>query len=222
MPALLFGSIGSLGDTSEMQREAFNSAFEAHDLDWHWDRDDYLQMLESSGGAQRIAEYATSVGAEVDVAAVHATKSEMFRKQLLDGGVSPRPGVLETVKAAHDRGITVGLVTTTSAENVDTMLRVLGPDLTRTDFALVVDTSTVAVSKPDPAAYLHALTELGETPEHVVAIEDNLDGVASATAAGLRVVAFPNSNTAGHDFAAATERVDHLDDGAVLADVTRV
>jgi hypothetical protein len=34
MSAILFGSISTLADTSELQRRAFNEAFSAHGLDW--------------------------------------------------------------------------------------------------------------------------------------------------------------------------------------------
>ena len=54
MPALLFGSISTIADTSELQRQAFNDAFEAHGLDWRWDRDEYRSLLEQSGGMDRV------------------------------------------------------------------------------------------------------------------------------------------------------------------------
>ncbi|MEQ3554412.1 HAD-IA family hydrolase [Pseudonocardia nematodicida] len=216
MSAILFGSISTLADTSELQRDAFNRAFEKHGLDWHWDRDTYLGMLESSGGADRIATQAERTGEDVDAAAVHATKSELFRQSLPGAGIGPRPGVLETIRAAKTDGVRLALVTTTSRDNVDALLTALAPDLDRDDFALVVDTSVVDTPKPDPAAYRYALDALGESPDACVAVEDNLGGVAAAVGAALRVVAFPNANTAGHDFAAATERVDRLDHGALL------
>jgi len=52
--AILFGSIGTLVDTSGLQRKAFNQAFESHRLGWHWNREQYINMLEESGGQQRI------------------------------------------------------------------------------------------------------------------------------------------------------------------------
>ena len=45
MPALLLGSISTVADTSELQRQAFNQAFEEHGLDWQWDQDQYRAML---------------------------------------------------------------------------------------------------------------------------------------------------------------------------------
>ncbi|MET0188210.1 MAG: HAD-IA family hydrolase [Pseudonocardia sediminis] len=211
MSAILFGSISTIADTSELQREAFNRAFSAHGLDWNWDRDTYLGMLESSGGAKRIAEYAESVGATVDAKAVHESKSEFFRESLAGSGVRPRSGVIDTMKAAKDKGSKVALVTTTSPDNVGALVAALGPDITVGDFDLIVDSSTVDQPKPDRAAYSYAIRTLDETAESCVAIEDNLNGVDAAVASGLSCVAFPNENTAGHDFAKATQRVDRLD-----------
>ncbi len=82
MSTILFGSISTLADTSELQRRAFNDAFEAYGLDWEWSRDDYASMLGSNGGADRIAQYAASRGLDVDAAAVHAKKSEIFQNLL--------------------------------------------------------------------------------------------------------------------------------------------
>ncbi len=53
MSAVLFGSIGTLAETSEIQRGAFNQAFRANGLDWHWERDEYVALLERSGGRDR-------------------------------------------------------------------------------------------------------------------------------------------------------------------------
>src|SRR5579875_2388832 len=66
MTAVLFGSIGTLADTSELQREAFNEAFREHGLDWNWSRDEYRELLRDSGGAKRIAAYAQERGDTVD------------------------------------------------------------------------------------------------------------------------------------------------------------
>ena len=45
MSAVLFGSIGSVVETSEVQRAAFNEAFQKHGLDWQWTRDEYQALL---------------------------------------------------------------------------------------------------------------------------------------------------------------------------------
>ena len=211
MPTILFGSISSVADTSELQRDAFNRAFAEHGLSWQWDRDDYRATLGSNGGEARIAAYAAERGEEVDAAAVHATKSRLFQDSLADSGVAPRPGVAETVAAAHADGARVGLVTTTSPENVSALLEALAPSLPEGSFDLVVDVTDVDEPKPDPAAYTLALDKLGVDAGDVVAVEDNPGGVSAADGAGVVVVAFPNENTEGLDFTAAVEEIDRVD-----------
>lgn len=209
--AVLLGSISTVVDTSELQRQAFNEAFSRHDLDWRWDREQYREMLASNGGSDRIAEYARSTGDSVDADAVHATKSAIFRERLASASATPRPGVVETVRAAHEAGVRVGLVTSTSKENVAALLEAVAGEVDATALDVVVDSSRVAHTKPDPEAYRVALAELGLEATQCVAVEDNVGGVRAATAAGVACVAFPNENTGSQDFGPATGRVDRLD-----------
>jgi HAD superfamily hydrolase (TIGR01509 family) len=210
MSAVLFGSISTLADTSELQRQAFNQAFAEHGLGWRWDRDDYIGMLATSGGQARIDGYARSHGQSVDATALHETKSKLFRESLATAPLAPRPGVAETIRDARGQGLKVGLVTTTSRGNITALLEALSPDVTAGEFDVIVDAASVAQPKPDQAAYVFALQSLGEQQVRCVAIEDNADGVAAATAAGLICVAFPNENTAGHDFTGAAGRIDRV------------
>jgi len=211
MPAILFGSISTVADTSEVQRQAFNEAFAVHGLDWRWEKPDYAALLVSSGGGDRIADYASSLGQTVDAAAIHRTKSELFQQRLASEGVSPRPGVVDTIEAARRDGYRVGLVTTTSPENVAALTAALVGRVDIGGFDVVVDASQVDQLKPDAAPYLFALERLGETSADCVAVEDNVGGVQSATSAGVTCVAFPNENTAGHGFEQAAGRVAELD-----------
>ena len=216
MPALLFGSISTIADTSELQRQAFNQAFAAYGLDWHWDQDQYRAMLSGSGGQARTADYAQSLGQAVDAKAVHETKSRIFQESLAKGGLAPRDGVVDAVKSARDNGWKVGLVTTTSPGNVSALLGALSPQLSARDFDLIVDASSGQRPKPDKAAYVFALEQLGEAPAACIAVEDNVGGVQAAVAAGVPCVAFPNENTADGDFTGARRRVDRLDAAELL------
>ncbi len=217
MPALLLGSISTVADTSELQRQAFNQAFAEHGLDWRWDQGQYRAMLAKSGGQARIAEYAQSLGQTVDAKAIHETKSRIFQENLGKDQVAPRAGVVDTIKTAKVNGWKVGLVTTTSPANVTALLDALSPDLGAADFDVIVDVSSVDKPKPDPAAYAYALRNLGESAADCVAVEDNVGGVEAAAAAGVPVIAFPNQNTAGDDFTAAQRQVSELNANDLLA-----
>jgi len=217
MSAVLFGSLSTLADTSELQRRAFNDAFAAHGLDWRWSRDDYVAMLVSSGGTDRVTAYAAARGVDADADGVHETKSRLFQDLLRAGPIAPRPGVVDTIAAAREHGHRLGFVTTTSRANVDAMFAALAPDVSATMFDLIVDRDSVRHPKPDPEAYELALRQLGEQASHAVAIEDNLGGVAAAGGAGVQCIAFPNSNTLGSDFSDAAHVTQVLDPALVLS-----
>jgi HAD superfamily hydrolase (TIGR01509 family) len=75
-------------------------------------------------------------------------------------------------------------------------------------FEVTVSSEEVARGKPAPDVYLEAAMCLGLAPERCAAIEDSANGIRSARAAGLRVVAIPNT------------RYPPADDALALADVT--
>ncbi|MBC7972880.1 MAG: HAD-IA family hydrolase [Verrucomicrobia bacterium] len=211
MPAIFFGSIGTIADTSERQRHAFNQAFARHHLNWNWSREEYVALLEKSGGRSRIEAYAQSIGQSVDAEAVHSSKSELFQQSLREDPLEPRAGVVEVMQKAKQNGLKLALVTTTSEQNVLSMLEALGKEINASDFDLVVSASQIENPKPANDAYAFALKELDQRPDRCVAIEDNLGGVEAAKSAALACVAFPNENTAHHTFKTADLCVSHLD-----------
>lgn len=208
--ALLFGSIGTLADTSEIQRQAFNQAFAQHHLDWHWSREEYIPLLEKGGGQQRIEDYAKEKGDSVDTEAIHRTKSEVFQQLVRSSGLQLRAGVKSTIQSAKQAGFKVALVTTTSEKNVETMLDALGSEISPNVFDLVVNKLNVAQPKPAKDAYRFAMQELDQTSDTCVAIEDNVEGVQAAKAADIACIAFPGENTAHHAFDDADARTDTL------------
>ena len=56
--SIIFGSIGTLVETSDIQRKSFNKAFKKLSLNWHWSVDEYKKLLENSGGENRLSKYA--------------------------------------------------------------------------------------------------------------------------------------------------------------------
>jgi HAD superfamily hydrolase (TIGR01509 family) len=61
-------------------------------------------------------------------------------------------------------------------------------------FAAVVSSEEVARGKPAPDVYLEAARRLNVLPDRSAAIEDSANGIRSAAAAGLRVIAIPNAH----------------------------
>ena len=62
------------------------------------------------------------------------------------------------------------------------------------DFQVTVSAEEVPRGKPAPDVYLEAAFRLGQPPRACAAVEDSANGIRSAVAAGLRVVAVPNQD----------------------------
>ena len=197
---LFFGSIGTLVETSEMQRQAFNQAFHDMGLDWAWDVATYKTMLSKSGGQARIEDYAAERGVPVDAVAVHKRKTELFNQAMVRDGLQLRPGVDRILRSARDRDIVLGFVSSTSVENIVSIFKALGDQLSPSDFDFIADGSMVGKGKPAPDIYWHALGVVDKRPQDCVAIEDTAVCLRSALNAGLHGVAFPNAFAAREDF----------------------
>jgi HAD superfamily hydrolase (TIGR01509 family) len=217
MRALLFDVDGTLADTEETHRIAFNDAFRAHALPCRWERDEYAILLGIAGGKERLAAYFARVGIALDrVAAVHRTKTERY-VELVAGGTPLRPGIARLIEEAAMKGIRLAIASTTTEANVVALLS--KPQLDRFDVLACGD--VVAAKKPAPDVYLHALSRLRLAAADAIAIEDSALGLAAAKAAGLCTVVTPSPWTRDESFAAADLVLPHLGD-VTLDDLSRL
>ena len=53
LKGIIFDVDGTIADTEEIHRQAFNQVFDEFNLDWHWTVEDYHQILSISGGIER-------------------------------------------------------------------------------------------------------------------------------------------------------------------------
>lgn len=218
LKALIFDVDGTIADTEEVHRQAFNTAFKAFGLPWVWDQAFYRQLLLVSGGKERIQFYVDQFhpadGAEglARLDALHARKSALYARMIEDRRARLRPGVERLVEEAHSRGLKLALVTTSSIANAEAVvisnLELRGLDL----FDAIVGGSAVKNKKPAPDIYRMALAALDLPPRACVAVEDSPNGLKSALAAGIRTVVTPSTFTTGADFTGAFALLSHLGD----------
>ena len=228
LQALIFDVDGTLADTEAAHRAAFNQAFDQEGLDWHWDEALYTQLLDVSGGKERLTHYWTQRHPEVrdvdgagvrdTIARLHELKTAAYEAMVNDGAVSLRPGVLHLIDAAGHAGLHLAIATTTSPVNIAALLRgAIGSDW-RQFFGIVEDASTAAIKKPHPQVYLQTLQRLQLPAAQCLAFEDSANGLRAATGAGLATVITPTQFTAGHDFSAALKVLPNLQ-GVTVADL---
>ncbi|SOB98145.1 HAD superfamily hydrolase (TIGR01509 family) [Rhodobacter sp. JA431] len=206
LKALIFDVDGTLAETEEVHRQAFNETFAAHGLDWHWSREDYRELLRTTGGKERMAKHRASVGSgpsDAEIADLHKAKTARYVEIIASGAVPLLPGVQDLIARAHAAGLRVAIATTTTRANVDALIHATFGKPTTAVFEVVAAGDEVAQKKPAPDVYLRALDLLSLPPEACIAFEDSRAGLASAKAAGLRVVLTPSAYTTGDDFTAA-------------------
>lgn len=225
LQALIFDVDGTLADTEGLHLEAFNHAFRQEGLDWHWSVDDYLRLLEISGGRERLAHHWRSVNPdhmEVDggavqdlIARLHEAKTAYYEQAVLQGAVSLRPGVLALMSEARRQGLQLAIATTTSPVNVAALMRsAIGPDW-RDHFLTIGDASNAPIKKPNPQVYMKVLADLRIRAADCMAFEDSANGLKAALAAGLPTVITPNRYTAHHNFQGALRVLPDLTQASV-------
>lgn len=213
LQALIFDVDGTLADTELAHLAAFNAAFVQENLPWRWDVPLYTQLLEVSGGKERITHYWRQVQADlkiIDNAAftdtvqrIHDQKTAIYERMVNDGAVHLRPGVLTLIENAHDADLQLAIATTTSPVNISALLRTaIGLDWSRI-FRVIEDASTAPRKKPHPQVYLQTLNRLQLPASACLALEDSANGLRAAVAAGLPTVITTNAFTAHHDFSGA-------------------
>lgn len=211
--ALIFDVDGTLAETEEAHRTAFNTVFAARGVGWHWSIETYRGLLQVTGGKERMAAHRTAVGFGPDDAAIadlHAEKTAAYAGLLAAGGLVARPGVLGLVAAARAAGLRLAVATTTSPGNVQALCRCLWQRDADEVFDVIAAGDEVAAKKPAPDVYLLALARLRLASGACLAVEDSRNGVLAARAAGLAVVAAPSVYTAADDLSGATQVLPDL------------
>jgi len=229
LKALLFDVDGTLADTErDGHRPAFNAAFRDFGLDWEWDVPLYGELLAVTGGKERIRHYVEryrpdwSRPADFDdlVAELHRAKTRHYTRMLAEGGIPLRPGVRRLLTEAREAGLTLGIATTTTPDNVTALLAHSLAEDGADWFAIIAAGDIVPAKKPAPDIYLWALQQLGLTAGECLAFEDSENGLRAARGAGLETVVTLNDYTRDHDFTGALAVLTDL--GEPHAPYTRI
>ena len=218
LKAIIFDMDGTLADTEEIHRQAFNSAFDEFKLKCHWNQKLYKNLLSISGGRERIRRYITENNLVDDgkesiddlALRIHRRKSEIYRQRLVAGHVGLRNGVHRLLNEAKNNGTVLAIATSSSIKNVETLLKsALGNDALKM-FKAIVTCEDIKEQKPSPAIYNLVLNKIAIDPNHCIAIEDTYNGNKSATAAGITTVVTTHMFTLDDKFDGSSLVVNRL------------
>ncbi|NEO28147.1 MAG: HAD hydrolase-like protein, partial [Kamptonema sp. SIO4C4] len=96
LKALIFDVDGTLAETErDGHRVAFNQAFQAAGLSWHWTEELYGDLLSVSGGKERIRHFIKTYQPEVNhqanltefITQLHQEKTQYYRQLLAQGSI---------------------------------------------------------------------------------------------------------------------------------------
>ena len=220
LEALIFDVDGTLADTEEAHRQAFNAAFIELELWWDWGPQLYAQLLRVSGGKERIAHYIETLPVTAAerarlgelVSLIHSTKSRIYKELVESFKLPLRPGAAKLIADARAAGLKLAIASTTTPANVEALLTAALGRGAMSWFATISSGDIVANKKPAPDIYRLALQGLRLPAERCIAFEDSVNGLKAARAAGLFTVVTPSRWNIGQDFSDAQLVLGSLED----------
>ena len=218
LTTLLFDVDGTLAETEEIHRKAFNRAFQQAGLEWHWSQELYAGLLAVTGGKERIRYFLDThlpgfeAPTDMDeyIAALHAAKTDIYTRTVASGEVVMRPGVKRLLAEARQAGLHLGIATTTTPANVTALLRHGLADDAEDWLDVIAAGAVVPNKKPAPDIYFYAMEKLGVSAAECLAFEDSENGLRSAQGAGLCTLVTVSHYSRGQDFSGAALVLDQL------------
>ncbi|OFX10952.1 MAG: hypothetical protein A2516_06245 [Alphaproteobacteria bacterium RIFOXYD12_FULL_60_8] len=218
LKAVIFDVDGTLAETEETHRLAFNAAFEVFGFEFSWDQALYKDLLKVAGGKERVRHYLglfhpdelKRPDIDAIIPALHKRKTAFYEEMLNAGRVELRPGVARLIEELRSQGIALGVATTTHQANLKALLRNTLGATGESLFDVMGCGEHAPLKKPAPDVYLHVLKELGQPPRNCIAIEDAEIGLRAARAALLPTVITVSPYTAGGHFSGAVAILSDL------------
>ncbi len=212
LKAIIFDVDGTLAETEETHREAFNATFKEFGLPWVWSQALYAELLKTTGGKERMTTYLrdhlNQPADQEKIAEIHMRKTAVYGELIANGAAALRPGIADLLRDAARKGIRLAVATTTNRPNVDRLTEACFGKAAGDVFEVIAAGDEVNKKKPASDVFDLAVSGLGLDPSECVGLEDSRNGLQSCTDAGVRCVVSPGVYTLGSDFSEAAAVID--------------
>jgi len=217
LSALVFDTDGTLAETADVKRAAFNQAFYECGLDWVWGRATYAQIRANCLPGSEIEFYGLlrfpDKFNQWEKEGLLDEAQAIFRGKylsLLESGAAPlRPGVARLMSEARLKGRKIAICSTAPREEFETLLF--------NRFGLeMIDALAASVSAEDLQgvspiqAYRLCFERLSVPARRIAVIEDSARGLVAAASLGAQVILTPGLYSRGQNFQAAKLVVSDL------------
>ena len=217
--AVIFGSIGTIVETSNIQRKSFNKAFKEFGLDWYWSTSEYKKLLEKSGGENRLSKYANKKNIKINTKKLRDLKTKFFNDYLKKNKIKTRAGVTNIINFCKKNNIKLGFATSTTINNINSIFFTLKNIIDKKDFNFIGNDKLVLRKKPYPDIYKIALKKLNIRSIECLVIEDTEESMKSALKAKIRCVAFPGKLHEHQKFKGAYNIIKKLNKKKIFTDL---
>lgn len=216
--ALIFDVDGTVAETADLHRAAFNRAFDEHGLDWHWDREIYSQLtpieftlpkLRLFSIAAKRSGHAYSPNHE-QLAKIAIRKAQLFCSALREADIRLRPGVARVLRESRHAGLSLAAVSTSTRVETQALLTATLGFHTMGWFTCLKTSEDAGIPANTKSLYRAVLNDLGIKGRRAVAIDDSEVGATAASHCGLNVIAAPSMYTASGNFGAAALTISDL------------
>ena len=192
MKAIIFDMDGVLTDSEPLICAAATEMFRERGIAVH--PEDFHPFV-GTGENRYLGGVAEQYGVSLDIAAAKARTYELYLA-MVPLRLKAFPGAVELVRKCRGAGWVCAVASSADRIKIDANLNKIG--LPPASWQAIVTAEDVERRKPDPAVFLMAAHRLGVHPSDCTVVEDAVNGIAAAKAAGMRCVAVATTFPAGH------------------------
>ena len=201
--AVVFDMDGLMLDTEPLYKMAWQRA--SADVGYELDDVSYTRLVGRPTGDCEAALRA-QFGSEFPLDRFRVRWPELWQAGVAEAGIATKPGLFELLAFLDQRGLRLGVATSSEAEYAEFSLRSAG---LAGRFAVVVTGDQVTRGKPAPDIYVEAAARLRVKPERCVALEDSEAGILAASGAGMIALLIPDWKHPSEMAVRAAFRVSH-------------
>ncbi len=206
--AIIFDVDGTVAETADLHRAAYNRAFQEHGLSWHWDREIYSQLVPVEFTLSKLRLFASAVRqsgrghapSATELAQIAALKARAYCHLLRQGRARLRPGVARLMKEAQHAGMALGAVSTSTRAETQALLSVTLGFHGMGWFSSLKTAENANIYAPERSLYQAVLDDFCIDGARAVAIDDSASGAEGSARCGLSCVITPSLYTASNRF----------------------
>jgi len=213
--ALIFNADGTISETDEIHRRAFNLAFRDLNLSWHWSQSVFSRLINTLTSQAKILTFVQNYRPEEafkleDGGLLKSTierKNEHYLNMIEAGAATLRPGVSRLIKEARIADVKLAIVSLAGRRDFECVLQNHFGIGALSMFDAITTVEDIDVSENPrsnmSAVYTRTLEKIGVSADDTFAIEAREPGTEAARNLGLNVIATPGLYTSSGRFQAA-------------------